>query len=496
MAGTAYERLSAQDRSFLVFEDASAHMHLGGLALLEAGPLATADGGVDVERLRAYIASRLHLAPRYRQRLAWVPLLNRPVWVDDEHFNLGYHVRHTAVPRPGGDRQLKALVARIMSQQLDRGKPLWEVWIIEGLQGGRFAILAKLHHAVADGISAFDLFSALLSPAPDATLDEPEPWTPRHTPRPWTLLRDELVRQAAAPLELARGLTRALGEPKRLWDEMTERVRAVWETVGAGLRLPPSTPLNRPIGPHRRFDWLTLDLAEVKAVKNRLGGTVNDVVLTTVAGAVRRFLEPRGVKVSGLDYRVVVPVSLRSEDERGVTNNRASAWLTALPVGERDPRRRLDLVRTATERLRVSKQVLGPEVLGQAAEYAFPGVFTVGIRLLARLHPYNLIVTNIAGPQVPLYLLGARLLTGFPQVPLFENQGLGVALFSYGGNLCWGFNADWDVMPDLPEFVEAVATSFEELRQAASAEEGATSAAERPAGGAEHHAADGLSGTG
>ena len=470
MAGTAYERLSAQDRSFFVFEDASVHMHLGGLALFDAGPLRTVEGGIDIARIRAHIASRLHLVPRYRQRLAWVPIFNRPVWVDDGHFNLHYHVRHAALPHPGTDRQLKDLTARILSQQLDRGKPLWELWIIEGLEGDRFAMLVKTHHAVADGISAFDLFSALLSPAPDDTIGEPAPWTPHPAPSPWALLRDELVRQTTAPLGLTLDLARGLRAPVELCHRAAERLQAVWDLVGAGFPLPPHTLINGPIGPHRQFDWLTLDLTEVKEVKNRFGGTVNDVVLATVAGAVRHFLTRRRVDVRGLDYRAVVPVSVRAEDERGVINNRVSAWLMTLPIDEPDARRRLALVQATTEHLKISKQALGPEVLGQAAEYAFPGLLTVGVRLAARLHPYNLIVTNVPGPQLPLYLLGARLLGGYPQVPLFENQGLGVALSSYCGALHWGFNADWDLMPDLGEFVAAVGAAFEELHRAARAE--------------------------
>jgi WS/DGAT/MGAT family acyltransferase len=254
-------------------------------------------------------------------------------------------------------------------------------------------------------------------------------------------------------------------------------VQAIWELVNAGLPLPASTRLNRRIGPHRRFDWLLLDLADVKAIKNRCGGTVNDVVLATVAGAVRRFLGESGTDVRKLEYRVVVPVSLRSQDERGVINNRASAWLMTLPVGEPDPMRRLAAVQATTARLKASKQALGPEVLGQAVEYAIPGVLTLGVRLTARLHPYHLIVTNVPGPQLPLYFLGARLLTGFPQVPLFEHQGLGIAIFSYCGTLGWGFNADWDLLPDLPRFVDAIRESFHDLQDAAAAEKGRPTAA-------------------
>ena len=466
-----YEPLSAGDRTFLVFEDDHTHMHLGGIALFDAGPLARPGGGLDIARIRSHIAARLHLMPRYRQRLAWVPVRNRPVWVDDEHFNLEYHVRHTAVPHPGGAAQLKALSARIVSQQLDRGKPLWEVWVIEGLERGQFALLVKTHHCMADGISAFDLFAALMSPSPDDVADAPPPWRPRPTPSAARLVCDEVVRTVTLPLETARVLIgRALREPGRLWRGIVESVTAIGATVGAGALPPSETPLNQPIGPHRRFDWVDLSLADLKAVKQRAGGTVNDIVLAVVAGAVRRFLAGRGVDVERLHYRAVVPVSVRTADERGLVTNRVSGWLTQLPVTEPDPRRRLLLVQTMTARLKETKQALGPEVLSRVAELAMPGVLTLGVRLAARLSPYNMIVTNVPGPPVPLYFRGARLVAGYPLVPLFERQGLGVALFSYMDRMCWGFNADWDLVPDLADFSAAIAASFHELCDAVGVE--------------------------
>jgi diacylglycerol O-acyltransferase len=457
--GTFYERISAQDRSFLHFEDATTHMHLGGLVLFEAGPLTTPDGGIDIDRVRRQIAGRIHLVPRYRQRLAWIPVFNQAVWIDDDHFTLSYHVRHTALPRPGDDAQLKMLTARILSQQLDRGKPLWELWVIEGLANDRFALIIKTHHAIADGISAFDLFTALVSPTPDDVIEEPRPWTPRPAPSGARLLADGLARQASTPVTMAQ----------RLIASATTRasMRALVDLAGAGASLPPPTPLNKPISAHRNFDWLNLDLTEVKAVKSRLGGTVNDVALASVAGGLHHFLQERACDVRELALRVVVPVSVRTEDERGQASNRASGWLLDLPVHESDPRRRFASVAAETSKRKAMRQELGPEVLGRVAEFAVPGVLGLGVRLLSRLHPYNLIVTNVPGPQVPLYLLGAKLLTGYPQVPLFENQGLGIALFSYCGSLGFGFNADREVMPDLDLFVAAVRLGFTELAQAA-----------------------------
>ena len=471
MASTAYQRLSALDRSFLVFEDVNVHMHLGGVAIFDAGPLVRPEGGLPIDRIRQHIASRLHLAPRYRQRLAWVPIYNRPVWVDDADLDISYHVRHAALPYPGDDAMLKSLTARVMSEQLDRTKPLWEISIIEGLQGGRMAMLVKTHHAVADGISAFEIFSALVSTTPEATLGEPPPWKPQSAPTPWSLLRDELVYQTTRPLALARDAIEVLRAPNRLLTRASEGMQALWDIFGTGFSRAPGTPLNQPIGRHRRFDWLALDLEEVKAVKNRLGGTVNDVVLTTVVGALRRFLLERGAEVRGLEYRVIVPVSVRGEDERGVVNNRASAWLLTLPVGEPDPRRRFELVAKRTANVKSIRQELAPVLLERAFEYSAPGALTLGMGLLTRLNPYNLIVTNVAGPSQPFYFLGAPLIGGYPQVPLFENQGLSVAIFSYRGTLGWGFNADRELVPDLNRFVKATADAFAELRDVAGVQE-------------------------
>ncbi len=463
----AYQRLSGQDSSFLVFEGPTTHMHVGGVAIFDAKPLRTAAGGVDIGRIAAYIESRLAWIPRYRQRLAFTPLENAPVWVDDAHFNLRYHLRHTSLPRPGDEAQLKLLAARIMSQQLDRGKPLWEAWIVEGLEGDRFALLSKAHHCMVDGIGSVDLITVLLRPTPDTDFEEPPPWRPRPMPAQLELLQDAVARRARAPLELWQGLRGALADPQESRTWLAERVSAAWSMIGAGLRPPAATPLNQPIGPHRRFDWLMLDLAEVKRVKSVLGGTVNDVVLAVVAGALRRFLGDRGVDVGAIDYRVVLPVSRRPDEDRGTLGNRVSAWLTSLPIQERDPRRRLEKVCAITAQLKESKQALGAEALTQVGEWVGTGILTLGVRLAARLHPYNLIVTNVPGPQFPFYLLGAEMVAGYPEVPLFDNQGLGIALFSYAGKLCWGFNADFDLLPDLAELVRRVAESFDELRAAA-----------------------------
>jgi len=470
MARYAYDRLSALDNSFLLFEDGCSHMHVASTATFDAGPLRLPDGGIDIERIREFIGARLHRIPRYRQKLAWVPIENQPVWVDDERFNLSYHVRHTSLPRPGDERQLKRLSARIASQQLDRGKPLWEVWFVEGLADGRFAMISKVHHCMVDGVSGVDLLEVLLDISPTAPRDEAPQYIPRGVPSGFELLRDEVIDRLTAPLQT---IGRVLRDPLGVLGALTESVKAAGETVLAGMGLPSETPLNREIGPYRRFDWVTMDVDQMKDVKNQLGGSLNDVVLTTVAGAVRRFLSRRRVAPAELKFRVMVPVSVRTRSERGTLGNKVAAWMADLPIGEPDPVRRYAAVCETTARLKSSNQALGAEVLTRVTDWTPSTLLALGARLAHRGLPFNLVVTNVPGPQVPLYLLGARMLEIYPLVPLFARLGLGVALFSYAGRLHWGFNADWDVMPDLHDFVRATEESFAELHAAALAERGA-----------------------
>jgi WS/DGAT/MGAT family acyltransferase len=478
VASYRYERLPVQDGSFLAFEDPNSHMTIGATLIFEPGPLALPDGRLDIERLRAYIGSRLHQIPKYRQRLGWIPFEGHPVWVDDEHFMLAYHVRHTALPRPGDERALKHLSARVMSQQLDRGKPLWEAWAVEGLEGGRFALIMKTHHCMTDGIGAVDLATVLLSATSDDEIDEAPRWTPRPAPSAQELLREEAWRLARMPFDAMRLLRHATASNVRR--VLGEDASPVWQLVRAGLKGACATPLNRPIGPHRRIDWRTTSMEQVKVVRDRLGGTVNDVVLATVAGALRRFFRRRRIPIEGLDFRTVVPVSVRGSEERGQMNNRAAAWILSLPIHERDARRRYARVLETTDYLKRTRQARGAKILGDLAELAGSLTFLhLGVRMMQLLNPYNLIVTNVPGPPVPLYLLGARLLAGYPMVPLFENQGLGVALFSYDGTLFWGFNGDWDLVPDLNHFANDVETSFDELHALATTTEVRSLAARR-----------------
>jgi WS/DGAT/MGAT family acyltransferase len=483
MPDPRYQRLSPQDATFLDLESPSQHQHIAATIVFRSGPLETAGGGVDIERIRAYINARLHLLPRYRQRLARIPIARHPVWVDDPHFNISYHVRHTGIPRPGELRQLKRLSGRILSQQLDRERPLWELWVVEGLEGGKhFAIVQKIHHCMIDGISGVDLMAVLMSPAPDEHFEPGPPWEPQETPRGLELIGAEITRRLGGAYDATGEAPRALREPRSLLTRLEEKLAAVGAALGAGLRSASDTPLNQPIGPHRRFDWLEMDLEAVKEVKNRLGGTVNDVVLATVSGAVRRFLELRRVAVDELAIRANVPVSLRTRDERGTLGNRIALLMMDLPVDQKDPLARLEFVRENMGRLKQSKQAMGAEVLSAVSEWTSATLLSLAVRVSVRGRPYNLVVTNVPGPQVPLYLLGAEMKACYPVVNLLPKQALGVALFSYAGKLFWGFVADWDLVPDLHEFVRAVEEAFAELEATAPREREARAARASRAG--------------
>ncbi|MFN2425070.1 MAG: wax ester/triacylglycerol synthase family O-acyltransferase [Candidatus Binatia bacterium] len=466
--GFAYEPLSAADNTFLALENGGAHMHIAATSVFDCGSLANADGGVDIDRIRAYVESRLHLIPRYRQRLAYVPFGRLPVWVDDEHFNISYHVRHTSLPRPGTIEQLKLLAARIQSQRIDRAKPLWEFWVVEGLEDGRrFAVIQKTHHCMIDGISGVDLLAVLLSPFPSTSFEAGPQFVPRPAPTAPALALSEAWRGVAEPLGALFSLTSRVGDPLGLMRDVFDGVEGIAETLTSTARPASETPWNRPIGPHRRFDWLRLDLAEIKSVKNVLGGTVNDVVLATVAGAVRRFLLRRGVDPDELRIRANVPVSVRSLDERGSLGNRIALWMTDLPVDEADAIARIERIRITTHRLKESKQALGAQVLASVSDMTTWRLLATAARLSMRSRPFNLVVTNVPGPQLELFMLDAGLREIYPMVNLLENQGIGVALFSYCGTLHWGVLADWDLVPDLDEFVAALERSFDELRIAA-----------------------------
>ncbi len=462
-----YERLSAMDTSFLVLEKPSSPLHVSATLIYEAGPLATEDGGIGIDAYRAATEAVLHRIPRYRQKLQWIPVVGHPVWVDDDAFNLDYHIRHTSLPRPGTFEQLKRLSARIMAQSLDMTKPLWEAWVVEGLEGGCFAVISKIHHCMIDGVAGQDLAQILHATSPDeAEPDHPHPFMPRPAPHGGELLRDEIGRYLSIPGRAARGLREAGQEVAELRNELTTRARSILAMMQNMRDIPAKTPLNEPIGPHRRFDWRDMSLADVKAVRKTIGCSINDLVLAIVTGAVREFLIGRGQSVSGLDFRIAAPVSIRSSNEKEM-GNRVSQWFVRAPVEEADPLERVERIREVTEELKATNQALDADLIMAVAEWTPTILLTLASRSASGAPPYNMMVTNVPGPQRPLYLLGARLLSIYSQVPIADATALGIALVSYDGKLCWGFNADFELVPDLEVFADLVEASFKELAQAA-----------------------------
>ena len=431
-------------------------MHVGGVALFEGPP-------PDPEDVLGMVRARLHMVPRFRQKLALVPWgLGRPVWVDDAHFNLEYHVRHTALPRPGDDAQLKRLVARTMSQQLDRSKPLWEIWLAEGLAHDRFALISKTHHCLIDGISGADIMSVLLDTERDPPAIEAQPWHPAPEPSQEELIADALAERLTSPAEVIRTIQTAAMDRHNVVNRVLESAKALGAFIGNSFAAPPSS-LNQPVGPHRRFETVLIELDSFKRIKNSFGGTVNDVVLTVVAGGLRSLLEARREPVDGVQFRAMVPVSVRADQERGALGNRIAALWATLPVAEPDPIARLREVQRVMEDVKASDQAVGAQVLTTLSEYAPPTILAQAARLIARQRAFNLVVTNVPGPQFRLYCLGREMKEVYPVLPLSENTTLGVALFSYNGSVGFGLLGDYDSAPDIGVLAEGIEKSLAEL---------------------------------
>jgi diacylglycerol O-acyltransferase / wax synthase len=462
--GTHLQRLTAIDASFLTNESSASHMHVGAILVFEGPPPRYVD-------LVEHVRGRLSQVPRFRQRLVVPPLeAGRPLWADDVNFNLTYHIRHTALPEPGGEEELKRLAGRVFSQQLDRSKPLWELWLVQGLERDRFAILTKTHHAMVDGISGVDIGTVLfdLEPVPEPAAVEDD-WVPRPEPSTADLIARGVVDVAAAPLKLAERVVEAVRHPESAAKRVAEGLEGVGEVIGAFADPAPDVPLNREIGPHRRFVWARSELATFKAIKNALGGTVNDVVLAVVTGALREWLHGRGIRTEGLELRALVPVSIRAEDEHGQLGNRIAAMRGPLPVYVEDPVRRLRIVSEEMEGLKRSKQALGAEVIARFNDFAPPTLLAQAARITFSTRLFNLIVTNVPGPQVPLYVLGREMEEIFPIAFLPQNHAMAVAIMSYNGRICFGLLADYDSMQDVEEIAHGIERSLAELKEAASA---------------------------
>src|SRR5271165_1395174 len=420
-------------------------MHIGGLTIAEGPPPAMEDF---LEQIR----ERLHLVPRYRHKLAFTVLdSGRPVWVDDPNFNLEYHVRHTALPTPGTWVQLQSLVARIFSQQLDRSKPLWEMWLIEGLKDDRFALITKTHHSLIDGIAGVDLATVLfdLSREPPPIKHSGRAWQPHREPGTVELVAAGVRGALRTAMALAEGAVDAITHPDHAIARAREGAEGIGEIIWAGLNPAPETPLNVHIGPHRRFLGIGDSLDDFKIVKNAFGGTVNDVVLAVVAGALRSFLISRGGRTEGLELRALVPVSVRTEGEHHQMGNRIVVMRGPLPVYIADPVQRLRFVSHAMDGLKESKQALGAEVIAGAQNFAPPTILAQASRLNFSTRLYNLIVTNVPGPQFPLYVLGREILEAYPVAFLPENHALAIAIMSYNGQMNFGLLGDFDAVPDI-----------------------------------------------
>jgi diacylglycerol O-acyltransferase len=458
MAAVAkYERLSVLDELFLHLEGPNTHMHIGGGAIFEGPP-------PDYDDVLHMVDTRLQKVPRFRQKLATVPLgLGRPVWVDDTHFNLEYHVRHTALPHPGDQPKFKRLVARIMSQQLDRSKPLWEMWFAEGVAGDRFALISKTHHCLVDGVTGADIMSVLLDLGPEPEEVEPQRWIPDPEPTADQLFVDALKERITSPAEAIRILQSNAMNPARVPNRIVEGMRAVGSFIGGSLDFAPTSTLNQPIGPHRRFETVLVDLDEIKRVKNSLGGTVNDVVLSVVAGGLRRLLKGRGERTDELELRAMVPVSVRADQDKGALGNQVASMWAPLPVYEADPVSRVKRVSENMQHLKSSGQAVGAQLLTTLGEWAPPTILAQASRLVARQRAFNLVVTNVPGPQFPLYTLGKQMLEVYPVLPLSDNTTIGVALLSYNGTIGFGLLADYDAASDLGVLAEGIEKSIAEL---------------------------------
>jgi diacylglycerol O-acyltransferase len=445
------DRLTALDTTFLHLEDHStAHMHVASVMVFDgAAP--------SPQELVDHVLSRLHLVPRYRQRLAYVPFdQGRPVWADDPHFNPRYHIRHTALPKPADEKALKQLAGRLFSQRLDRSKPLWEIWLVEQMAGDRFALIAKTHHALVDGISGVDITTVLFDTAPDPvpTSRPPVPWTAKPLPGPAKLLGEALRERTTVPAEMTRGTRALLRAPRKALSQIVGGLSSVGATTWAGINAPaPDSPFNVNIGPHRRYTFVDADLAQFKVIKDSIGGTLNDVVLASVSLALGRYLRREGIDTNELELKAMVPVSVRADSDRGALGNQVAAMWAPLPVGVENPAQCLQQITTAMEDLKKSGQAVGAQVLTNLAGFAPPTILSQAARLQARQRFFHLVVTNVPGPQFPLYVLGRRLRVLYPVVPLARRQALGIAVMSYDGHLGFGLLADFDALPKL----EAVA---------------------------------------
>ena len=457
------DRLSPLDQTFLLLERDGQPMHIGGLMVFE-GPAPA------YEDLCAHLDSRLDQVPRYRQRIQTVPLnIGQPIWVDDENFELEFHVRHTAVPKPGKAEQLQRLAGRLLSQRLDLDRPLWEIWLVEGLAKGRWALINKAHHAMIDGLSGHDIMEVILDPDPEGRETPPSSWEPEPAPGTVGLVTDAVVDSVMRPGEHLTRIVSRVSHPREFAEHMA--VRAVGSTSVGSRLLSTETTLGGAIGQHRRWGWVEGDLDTIKAVKNAFGGTVNDVILTAVTGGFRELLASRGIDMRPLQIQSMIPVSMRMPGD-STGGNQVSAMFAQLPIGVDDPVERLHAMTRQMDRVKKSGTPLTVDSIIGLADFVPPMLFATAGRVAANvnLRAFDTVTTNVPGPQIPLYLLGRELQTLIPFVPLGPGVRISTAIVSYNGTINFGVTADYDSVRDLPVFLDGVSKTLDGLRRAVLAE--------------------------
>jgi WS/DGAT/MGAT family acyltransferase len=463
MTPMQYDRLTALDASFLHLERLEYPMHVGAMSIFEGEPFFDGEGHFRIHDVRELVLSRLPLMPRFRKKLMWVPYdQGRPIWIDDERFDITYHVRHTALPKPGSWEQLVALTTRVQETLLDRERPLWELWFVEGLEDGHVAIVQKTHHSLIDGVSGVDVATLLLDLSPDYAPAVGPEWLPAPPPSSWQLLFDTMRERVTEPAEMARSFRSLLRGPRHAWQRAGELTRSM-STLVTRDAIAPRTSLNARTGRHRRLSVVRVPLAEVKEIRVGLGGTVNDVVLTGVAGGLRRVLQHRGESTTDVQLRVLIPVSVRADEQKNALGNKVSAMFVNLPVDDRSGVERLGAISAQTRDLKERQQALGAEMIMSVGDYVAPTLMSLAARVVHRQPFFNLVVTNVPGPQFPLYLMGARLLEAFPIVPLTRNLTVVVGILSYDGTLHFGLWADRDAFADLEVLAGGIDDAFSEL---------------------------------
>jgi diacylglycerol O-acyltransferase len=459
----SYDRLSSLDASFLHLERPEYPMHVGAVSVLEGAPFFNAEGRFRIDEVRDLVLSRLPLLPRFRRKLMAVPYeQGRPIWVDDDRFDITYHVRHTALPRPGSWEQLVALTTRVQEGLLDREHPLWEIWLIEGVEGGNVALLQKTHHALVDGVSGVDVATLLLDMHPNFVTPVVPEWTPEPAPSSSQLLLDTLRERVTEPAEIMRSFRSMMRGPRHAVDRMYELLRSM-STMVTRDAIAPRTSINAHTGRHRRLAVVRVPLSDVKEIRRGLGGTVNDVVLAGVAGGLRRLFLHRADDTEDLQLRALCPVSVRAHDQHGALGNKVSAMFVNLPVDNRPAVERLHAISAQTADLKERRQAVGAEMLLGMTEYVAPTLMSLAARVVHRQPFFNLIVTNVPGPQQPLYLMGARMLDAFPIVPLTQNLSVVVGILSYDGTLHFGLWGDRDACADIEVLANGLEDSFTEL---------------------------------